>query len=614
MYKLHVDLGYEQVLWDRHKLKFGDDIWRFQSSIHTYGAGDHIDFTRAARKFSQLAAHEHSSYVECLKLIAMYCLVGGLKTRAKAPSTVRIIIATLTRYFCCCLREGYTAQKFMQRADIIKIIRWNFMISEKGSRNSERHVKMVASCISTLYNYKRILPDYIESNPFRPSNWLNQFNLTQTSGWSAPPEPVVLYLIRRSIDILEEVGPTLIVAINLYITTVREVHRVGGSYKKVRLALDKIATELNISDIPRTADIISPYIILNTKNISFLLKRLQDACFLLITYTAGPRVSEVRRAHGSSLIYRKHLNGVEYPYFLVPRSKKRFGSSHPSSTSDDSPWILSPAAELALKTLIDISRQFRECSQSDNVWLSFSNGISLWPLKAENVRFETLSSQAFTNRLNMYSGFVMLREATGWTGRLHTHQGRKAFATFVAKRDRRSLGAVALQFSHSSVHTVDIFYARPDSEFRRLVSEELTRDMNSVVDQLIDREESIIESSSSLFFKGDFLTKREVQLLVGKGVALLPCQWGVCHYRKDYSACSGDLQLPNSEIRSPEVCAGCENLGVSKNNKAWWKEYLEDNQRFLRESNPSSLVRGVIGRRIELGNKIISRIDNHESC
>jgi len=76
-------------------------------------------------------------------------------------------------------------------------------------------------------------------------------------------------------------------------------------------------------------------------------------------------------------------------------------------------------------------------------------------------------------------GGFRLRRLYSWTSR-----GRKACARFIAKRDRAALADLAIQFGHLSPHVTDACYGQPDSEYRRLIDEELAAQMQEVATEL----------------------------------------------------------------------------------------------------------------------------------
>ena len=69
-----------------------------------------------------------------------------------------------------------------------------------------------------------------------------------------------------------------------------------------------------------------------------------------------------------------------------------------------------------------------------------------------------LSAPAMNLRLNKeFAPFINLPTYQGKTWHLSTHQGRKAFAGFVARRDSTSLDALRAHLGHRSIVMTDAY-------------------------------------------------------------------------------------------------------------------------------------------------------------
>jgi hypothetical protein len=193
--------------------------------------------------------------------------------------------------------------------------------------------------------------------------------------------------------------------------------------------------------------------------------------------------------------------------------------------------------------------------------------------------------------------------------------GRKHFARFIAKRDRTGLGALAIQYSHASAVSVDISYAMPDREFYRMIKDELSEAMSSVVNSLVQTDERNIftvggEKIKKVVerFRGISITTLESKRLLTSGAMIHPCQWGYCYYEKASSSCQGGV-MPNPIERSPEVCAGCRNFIATPEHAVWWREFMEDSNKVLSLAGVPQQLRAVVSKRISMAREILDVIE-----
>lgn len=441
--------------------------------------------------------------------------------------------------------------------------------------------------------------------------------LRESAYWEAPPEPVCIFLLREAIRFIDQYAERIIERFVIYTSAVDEALANGHSTKKqIARYVNSAVTDEGYRDLLNT--------IKETKNwspssasLAKLVKLTFTACFIVITFTSGPRVSEVRRASSQSLRSRKHDNGVVHFYYHAIRSKLRFSSETNVSSNDEldqDPWILAPAAVNAFQTLINLSEPSRKKSGIDNLWLT-TRGNALWPFNPKK-GFTVMSSSRVNAKMNQFADFIELSKATKWTGKLHSHMGRKHLARFVAKRDRAMLGELALQYSHLSPQSVDISYARPDSEFRRMVQEELVKEMGFIGRELLLSDPDRLYQADSNNagnridrFLGELRSSKDIKLLASSGTLLFPCQWGVCLYREETSACRGSKTAPNVITRTPKICAECSNFFATSRHRLWWEEYRQDSYRILKQNNIPMQTKLLLRERVEKAELIINALE-----
>jgi hypothetical protein len=273
-----------------------------------------------------------------------------------------------------------------------------------------------------------------------------------------------------------------------------------------------------------------------------LAAAIEGACAVVLLFLSGPRLSEVRRARPGCLRYVRHTNGIEYPYFTARRSKQNSSRSSDDRRGADRGWILGPAGVRALEILARLSRIPRRLSGIDSYWIAVKC-TGLWTC-TRRTRLTAADPQLINQRLNAFAALIRLAERTGWNRRLHSHMGRKACARFIAKRDRTALADLALQFGHLSAYVTDVGYGRPDAEYLRLLEIELSKEMEETAAELaaldpehvfsrMERPELNELRNRAARFVGELRSGLEVRRMLGRGVRLAPCDWGMCISRRD---------------------------------------------------------------------------------
>ncbi|MGV6398105.1 hypothetical protein ACTUVN_004782 [Pseudomonas caspiana] len=565
-----------------------------------------------------LPAGDDHGFALLLKRVAV-CLLFGIGGRRYAPSTVHNMIVWYKNFFLSLQSQGHFRMSLITSAQVRNCFDKYLSNFNTGKPNTLATIEQRLSHLYKIHQLKLYIGDGFEKDPF-PKKFRNQVISKMKSGkvWEAPPEPVCFYLLNKSIEIIRCLSSDIIRIFTKYTEAANAAVRSGISERKriSHIANQSIATEYFDTE-STLGNLIEGLDARRAIDVAYLMNRLVTACFIVITYTCGTRVSELRRATTSSVQKIQHSNGSEYYYYHAARSKKRystFGNDGEFLEGADIPWIMSPAAVTAMEVLYKLSAPARARSGSDNLWLT-TNGNSLWSFKA-NRKCSVLSSTQFNIRLNNFSQFINLSEATGWKGRLHSHMGRKHLARFIAKRDRTGLGDLALQYSHVSAYSVDLSYARPDSEFHRMVKEELMVEMEAVARELTECDVNSVYTNNTSSeeprvvakFLGRIHTDREIKILLSRGTILIPCQWGVCMYRQETSACEGSRAEPNPANRNPSTCKGCVNFLAYAKHRRWWEDYRDDSVRLLRQSNLPKQVRLVLEQRMLEAEQILAKI------
>lgn len=571
-------------------------IWQFPLGKADYRP-NRIVWARFLRGFPDESASTDLAG-EVLRWVGACWLSGcGGECRRTRFGEARDRLRLVRRILQRLLPEHHTLETITPRT-VQAVVQQMYLNGDGTSWATIHTLRACLGAIHDLYRLRRFLPSGFSVDPVPQAYIVSVMPRgRRTVPRTAPPEPVCLELIRQAIRLMDVPAQDLIRLRDKYIRSCERAKRMRfGEEKVVRLA----TRSLNGERFSTVAGERYPWTDLSPEDprvICKLILALEGACAATLFFLSGPRISEVLRAGAGSLQYVRHSNGIEYPYFFVERSKLGTPDRAPLAggrhrlNQPGRGWILGTAGVQALTVLHKLSRWPRLVSGINNYWLTV-HGAWLWN-SAHNKK-PTISvsiPDALNLRLNTFAQLVELTQRTGWKGRLHSHMGRKACARFIAKRDRTALADLAVQFGHLNAYVTDSCYAQPDSEYRRLLEDELATEMADVAQDLaaLDvkrtytpmRTEELGEIKSRMTrFVGDLRSGLEVRQLLGAGVRLVPCDWGMCVYRPQTSACRGNRHGP-SERRSPAVCQKCLNFVATAKHRPFWQRRVKDCRRTL---------------------------------
>jgi hypothetical protein len=593
-----------------------DRLWVWPAQ---FGEGVRIDWASFIAPFSSI--EDHLLLGETLRWLMACWLTGcGGQFVPVAPATAKQRIQIVRKFLLALVAKDGSLDATTPRQAQQVIQRFYFSSSGECTA-TDRTLRAMFRLAHDLYRLRAYLPTGFSVDPF-PPGFVRKMHAhgKRSDPWVAPPEPVCLELIRQAIRLLGTPADDLIRLRRKYILASESAKRrrlrrdVVGAIAARSLHGERFAT-LPGEDHAWTA--LSAEYPLTIKH---LIGGLEGACALVLLFLSGPRMSEIRQARPGCLRYLRHSNGIEYPYYFAHRSKQ-MASSKEGIRSRIGPksrgWILGPAGVRALEVLEQLSCNVRRLSGVDSFWATIRSR-GLWTC-TERTTVSVISSDRLNLRLNVFASMIGLADRTGWRGRLHSHMGRKACARFIAKRDRTALADLALQFGHLSAYVTDSTYARPDAEYQRLIDQELAAEMRETAVELagLDLQSTFSNMGSTRVaalrdrlanFVGELYSTADVRRLLGQGVRLVPCDWGMCVYREETSACGGNQFGPSAERRSPVVCRTCINFVATEKHRPYWRRRIEDCQRVLALRDIPEQVRRLVQLRMAEAKEVLSSI------
>jgi integrase len=319
--------------------------------------------------------------------------------------------------------------------------------------------------------------------------------------------------------------------------------------------------------------------VVKLKDIHALIERIYDACFVVIAWLVGARVSEILGLKAGCIERHVGVDGQEVTYL--------HGRIYKMATGDGGQphrWIAPEPVVRVVDVLERLSAPLRKKLGTGKLWLLTRDPTLLrQPIGIPH-------SGAFGVRLN--SSFRTMLDLPLHQGRpwhLNAHQGRKTFARFIGKRDRTGLHALQEHLGHVSRIMTDTAYVGTDFELAELISDEILKETRAALEDLLTASNLSGHAGRMIASRSPFRGRTRDGnigeyvdfILKDSGMVLGVCDWGYCLYRRENSTCQGDDHGPNPVLRTQSACARCANFAVSERHRAVWDDRRLRNAQLL---------------------------------
>jgi hypothetical protein len=343
--------------------------------------------------------------------------------------------------------------------------------------------------------------------------------------------------------------------------------------------------------------------------VHFLVSRLYDACFVVIAYLVGARVSEILGLKVGCIVEHPSADGTETFTYLSGRIYK----TADSPGGQPHRWVAPAPVVCAVAVLERLSEPVRRCSARDELWLMAAAG--------GDAGIHIRRSANLIDHLNgPFAAFIDLPVHNGRSWHLSPHQGRKTFARFVGRRDRTGLHALAAHFGHVTRIMTDASYVGTDFELGDLIDAEALDETRAALEELLTATQLAGKAGRTIAarsrFRGrtrdgdvreyvDFIL-RETDMRLGA------CDWGYCVYRRESSACLGGESGPNPVLRTQSTCASCANFAVTEKHRPVWAARRQRNGDLLVHPALDSESRALAAARVEECDRILAELDQNQ--
>jgi integrase len=514
-------------------------------------------------------------------------------------------------------KEGY--RRFVE-LDCDAILRFRHAVGERrghgGAYILPKTLTSIYEALASLYHLRDELGDGLLVDPFvgRSPRQLAGADGAQDYG-PYTPDPIAIPLLQQSIEFLEQGAIDVLRAREMYATEMasclKRITLNGNCNRSVLEALGALTI-----NTPR-----GPQRIFRIQDLNDLIDMLYAACFVVIAYLVGARVSEILHLRAGCIHLRATpgVNGVTEIEVMAGTIFKHdrgyFGRPHE--------WVVPRVVIHAVSILEALSAPNRERTGRSELWLrartaARTMGATEWqrePVGPSAVR--VITTYTITECLQRYARWLNLPSFEGRSRRLTAREGRKTFARYAALRDRTCLYALAQHLGHRDRSVTDSGYSGTDYALEREIRSDILELSVAAWEHMLSTPQLGGRAGQEILskrpqFRGARMKvelKSYARTLVEAGLVLGVCDYGYCVYRQEYSACRGNSTGPNPVYREPSTCARCLNFAVSTPHRPYWLDQSQRCEALLKEPALPTQTLRLARERLEEARAVLASID-----
>lgn len=577
--------------WFLRDSKWSDPRWVFAPTSvleEEHPVYIHWDFTLiGAVRFTH---HSNGALLESsrrfIALMRARSLSKGIPQRARSVRgfflELRLLLRWMTREALTCFADIDTAALASYRSTVVNRRRYDGRRIVPGT--IERSVRL----LMYLHRYRAEVGDGLTFDPCpgQAAYTLIGARTTQRGVLPYTPDSVAIPLVQGSIEYLETSALDLLCARERCVAAYDEARRRG-----LHLSSCHVASRWAVQARPIHTP--SGTITLNSLvDFGVLVDALYTACFVVISYLVGPRVSEILALRDGCIkaLQTSEQRGADEIAVIVGAIFKHEEGYHGRTHE----WVAPPPAVHAVFVLEALSAPHRQRAVRPALWLRTRNrqmGSKEWLSDSAARPLRIPPTDTINHGLARLAAWLRLPMYEGKPWKLSTHQGRKTFARFVALRDRTGLFALAEHLGHRDRTVTDSGYAGNDYALAKDIEAHILEQSVSAWEHMLSARALGGRAGSEIIakrprFHGARMKqdlRSYARLLVEAGLTLGVCDWGFCVYRQEHSACLGTASAPNPTRREPSTCARCRNFVVADKHRPYWQEQVRRHEALLNE-------------------------------
>ncbi|WP_223806914.1 hypothetical protein [Novosphingobium sp. LASN5T] len=493
--------------------------------------------------------------------------------------------------------EGYARFAEIDPSVIERLCVWlrNRESSRGNGKLNSRTIANYLLVVKDLYRQRAKLEDAPLVDPLPLETTYEAAGVTRAGAGAIPfiPDPVAIAILNEALRWIEDHGDTIVRAEALR----REAHAEGLSRGQKRLASHYVRRALQAAGwtCPLGGPLDGAYAV------RAAAVHLVEACYIVIAGFVGMRVSE---------ILSMKVGAVEYHQVGESGVKQAYVAARLFKTVDDPDgrlerWVAPAPVVRAVGLLERLSAPLRAISGRDELFL------------VKNTQYGEIVPVTHMHigwRINDFARHVGLPPHEGKPWSFSTHQFRKTFARFIARRDRTQLLGLAEHFKHASVAMTARGYVGSDFDLHELVNHEARAETASALDRLLAAKrlggkmgERIVAGNARFRGRAGEQVRRDYVafILEETDLRIHACDYGWCVFQQETSRCGGELE-PDEAGRAPAVCLACANMVIETKHRGYWRDRRARNAALLPGANP--MTAAVLNEAIGQCERVLAQI------
>jgi integrase len=577
---------------------FGDEEWRLD--IKTPGRRADQKLVRWAippPADPRITLSEHAGLVRAAKHF-LWSMAFNPPTGRKrsSPASLHSKSAILKTLIGWMATEGLTAFAAIDRAAVERLRAWVLARPGQKGRASLTANSMVNYMIvlKDLHRQRGKLDDAVSIDPLPLETSYEAAGLTRATKGAIPfiPDAVAVAVLGAALLWVEAHGDIIVAAETLR----RETRAAAIARGPCRIASDDVRRALGAAGLvgPSGEALEGAYVV------RAAAAHLVAACYIVIAGFVGMRVSEILSMRVGAIEHRPiGETGVAQAYVVARLFK----------TVDDpggrlERWIAPAPVVRAVELLERLSAPLRAAAGRDDLFL------------VKNTQYGEIvpvTQMHMGVRINDFARHVGVPPHEGEPWSFSTHQFRKTFARFVARRDRSQLLGLAEHYKHASVAMTARGYVGSDFDLHQLVDHEGRAETAAALDRLLTSDrlagrmgERIAADARFRGRAGEQVRRDYIAFVLNEtDLRIHACDYGWCVFQAETARCGGEA-APSEAGRSPAVCLSCANMVIEQRHASYWRDRKDRNAALMGDASP--MTAAVLTEAIEQCEQVLARI------
>jgi len=428
--------------------------------------------------------------------------------------------------------------------------------------------------LQKLFLYRRVMKDGLVIEPLKGESAHRMSGYTKASQLESQteiiPDEILTPLVRAALEYVDRFADYLLDACE-GVEDIRERQRWFGVWAR-RFVHEHAPSAYRLDGSKFENGLTS------LRRLNKELCYLQTACFVLIAFMTGMRISELLSLREGCCETEAEPGQADLVW-LRSRVFKMQGVPNGRSAK----WLGGPICAKAVRVLERLGQRVRPRVGIGSLWVpipAHKKPRPKRPFQAKTIRV----------RLNHFVAMLGLKDSSGRIFHIHPHMFRRTFARHVVRHDTTNLLALKEHFKHVSLSMTD-YYVGSDLELWTLMMEEEEKLLFESFDKVLRAERmagpggaqlkrkidhAIAEGRLPREFRGeagDHLRKEMIRNLVESGQRVYPCAASnYCWFRVESALCTQE----NHPLLKRCNPGACTNSVVTIEHRPHWEKVQRD--------------------------------------